>query len=120
MLSAVAPHKEYFIRCSTWVSSGLTNKYKLRLRALPNEKHSSLFRQIVNDKKGFMTSTPGPNVIKLFTFVFNECSQKARVFDPGKLFKPSLMIVGKAKSLPQRGTSFRVSTWVGSSLSQKH
>jgi hypothetical protein len=59
-----------YAECRSWVSSGLTNKYKIRLQTLANGKHASLFRQIVNDKKGFTTSTPGPNVIKLFTFIF--------------------------------------------------
>ncbi len=37
----------------------------------------------------------GTNVIKLFTSVIYECSQKARLLVPGK---PSLMFVGKAMS----------------------
>ncbi len=36
-------------------------------------------------------SSPGPNVIKLFTDVINECLYKARVFVPGKTFLSSLM-----------------------------
>ncbi len=70
MLSVAATHKAGFISCSTWVSSGLTNGHNIKLKTLAHKKHSSLFRQIVNEKKGFMTSTPGPNVIKLFMFIF--------------------------------------------------
>ncbi len=42
---------------------------------------------------------PGPNVIKHFTSVIYLNLLLARVFVPGKPFKPSLMIVGKARSL---------------------
>jgi hypothetical protein len=48
-------------------------------------------------KKSFIKRTPGANVIKLYTAVsydfFNE-------FVPGKPFQPSLLFVGKARSLP--------------------
>jgi hypothetical protein len=44
---------------------------------------------------------PGVNPIQLFTAVFFEFSLYDRVFLPGKLFPPSLIFVGKAKSLPQ-------------------
>ncbi len=39
------------------------------------------------------------NVIKLFTAVSYDFSQKARAFVPDKLFQPSLNFVGKARSL---------------------
>ncbi len=63
-------------------------------------------------------SCPGPNVIKLFTSVIYESSQKARIFRD-KPFQPSLMFVGKAKSTPLKGAFLMCSTWVGSNLSHK-
>ncbi len=42
------------------------------------------------------------------------------MFVPGKPLQPSLLFAGKAKSLPKMGTSFRCSSWVGSSPSHKH
>jgi len=42
------------------------------------------------------------------------------VFDPGKLFQPSLMSVGKARGLPKSGAPERHLTWVGSGLACKH
>jgi hypothetical protein len=45
----------------------------------------------------------GTNVIKLFKAVIYQCLQYARVFVPGKPFQPSLMFVGKGRSLPQSG-----------------
>jgi len=47
---------------------------------------------------------PGVNFIKLFTVVNYKFFKKARVFVPGKLFKSSLMFVGRARSLPKRTT----------------
>jgi hypothetical protein len=45
-------------------------------------------------------SEPGANVKKLFTAASYDFSYNARAFFPGKPFQPSLMFVGKAKSLP--------------------
>jgi len=42
------------------------------------------------------------------------------VFVPGKPFQPSLMLVGKAMSLPQSGAAVRGFTWVGTVLTRKH
>ncbi len=44
---------------------------------------------------------PGPNVIKLFTSVIYEFSEQARVFVSCMPLWPSLMFVGKARSLPK-------------------
>jgi hypothetical protein len=43
-----------------------------------------------------MRSTPGPNVIKLYTAVIYEFLKFAWVFVLDKPFQPSLMFVGKA------------------------
>jgi hypothetical protein len=51
-------------------------------------------------KQSFITSTPGVDVIKLFTAVSCSFSYLARVFVRGWHFRPSLMFVGKANSLP--------------------
>jgi hypothetical protein len=48
-----------------------------------------------------MIQAPGPNVIKLFTLVIYEFLLQDRVFVPGMSFQPSLMLVGKARSLPK-------------------
>ncbi len=48
----------------------------------------------------FITLTPGPNFIKLFTAVSYEFSQLARVFAPGKPFQLSLLFLGEARNLP--------------------
>ncbi len=45
-----------------------------------------------------MIMSPGPNDIKLLTSVIYDSPYYARVFVPGKPFKPSLMFVGKARS----------------------
>jgi hypothetical protein len=42
----------------------------------------------------------GANVIKLFTSVSYDFSLYIRAFVPGKPFQPSLMFVGKSRSLP--------------------
>ncbi len=54
-------------------------------------------------KKSKATLTPWPNVIKLFTAVIYECSLKARMLVPGKIFHTSIMFTSKAKSFPKRG-----------------
>jgi hypothetical protein len=46
--------------------------------------------------KGFMRSIPGPNVIKLFLSGIYEFGNKL-----GRPFQPSLVFVGKARSLPK-------------------
>ena len=42
------------------------------------------------------------------------------MFVSGKLSKPSLMLVGKARAYPRGQHLKRCSTWVGSSLNHKH
>ncbi len=43
----------------------------------------------------------GPNVIKLFTVVIYECSQKTRVLVSGRPFQHNLMFVGKVGAYPR-------------------
>ncbi len=50
--------------------------------------------------KSFIVQDPGANVIKLFTAVRCEFSKQASVFVLGKPFQTSLLLVGKARSLP--------------------
>ncbi len=47
-----------------------------------------------------MKLRPGANVIELFKGVDYELKQEARVFVLDKPFQPTLMCVGKARSLP--------------------
>jgi hypothetical protein len=48
----------------------------------------------------FIKLTPGANVINFFTVVSYEFLLKGRVFSRGKPFQPSLLFVGKVRSLP--------------------
>ena len=59
------------------------------------------------------------NVIKLFTAVSYEFSLKARVLAPGKLNHPTLMFVGKARSLPYSGRPERCFFLLGCSFIHK-
>jgi hypothetical protein len=70
--------------------------------------------------KSIITLGLGANVIKLFTGVSNGFSYQARVFVAGKPFQPSLVFVGKARSLPYRGASERLINRVGSCFTNKH
>jgi len=45
-----------------------------------------------------------------------ECTKYAGVFDPGRLFQPSLMFVGKARNLPESRLPERRYTRLGSGL----
>jgi hypothetical protein len=63
---------------------------------------------------------PGPNVIKLFTVVSYDFLYYVRAFVHGKPFQPSLMFVGKSRSLPYTGATPRCFTWVGFCLTCKH
>ncbi len=97
---------------------GLTHKHQTklvrRLRDLAYYKNPS-----ITDKKSFITLAPGVNVIKPFTIViYYSCL--ARVFVPRKIFQPSLMLVGKARSLHQSGATERCFTLVGSGPTCKH
>ncbi len=56
-------------------------------------------RATITDVKSFIVQPPGPNV-KKFTTVIYKCLQKARVLVSDRLFRPSLIFVGKASSLP--------------------
>jgi hypothetical protein len=47
----------------------------------------------------FITLAPGPNVIKLFTFVVYPCFAKARVFVLKKPLQPSPKYMSKARRL---------------------
>jgi hypothetical protein len=58
--------------------------------------------------KIFMKSTLGACTIKLFKAV------------SGKPFQPSLMFVGEARSIPQRGAPEKFFTQVSSGLTSKH
>jgi hypothetical protein len=46
---------------------------------------------------------PVPNVIKLFTSIIDEFSQRARVFVLGKPVQPGLMFMSEAKAYPSEG-----------------
>jgi hypothetical protein len=48
-------------------------------------------------KKSFLNLTPGSNVVQYVTTVDYKCSQKTRLFVPGKLFQPSVMSVASLK-----------------------
>ncbi len=56
--------------------------------------------QYFTDKKSYITLAPGDNVIKHFMPVTYEYLQSARVFVPGNPYRPSIVFVGKARSLP--------------------
>jgi hypothetical protein len=73
--------------------------------------HSSLFYYIFSDPGEilFKISTPGPNVIQLFTSVIYECLLYDRVFVHGRPFQPNLMSVSKARAYP-REAPFKCST----------
>ncbi len=71
-----------------------------RLGRPVRDKHSCLLQTLENcSLKSLITSTAGSNVIKRFV-----CNLKMFicyiVFVPGKPLEPSLMFVGKARSLP--------------------
>jgi hypothetical protein len=61
------------------------------------------------------TTTSGANVIKLFTDVSYDFSKLERL-SLASHFQPSLMFVGKSRSLPQRGGHKKVLHLVGSCL----
>jgi hypothetical protein len=59
--------------------------------------------RLLRQPESFITLAPGSNIIKLFTDVIYGCSQKDSV--PGRLFKPSIIFVCKAKIL--KGASLK-------------
>jgi hypothetical protein len=61
-------------RCSHWVCSGLDPEIlRPDFKRVSKDKHSSLLGLFVCDKeKSLITSTPGVNVIKLFSFVADD------------------------------------------------
>ncbi len=69
--------------------------------------------------KGFMRSIPGPNVIKLFLSGIYEFGNKLECFVLDRPFQPSLMFVGKARSLPLSEASERCLIGLSSSLTHK-
>jgi hypothetical protein len=54
-------------------------------------------------KKKLYNNDPRSKVIKLISAVIYECSQQVRMFVPRRPFRPSLIFVGKAGSLPKSG-----------------
>ncbi len=65
------------------------------LENLARDKHSSLLRKFVNYGQKIIITLPN-----VFTAVIYKCSKQASGFDPGNSFQPSLMLVGKSRSLP--------------------
>ncbi len=64
------PKKEASERSSNWVGSGLALKFKDMTGEGVKIKHTSLLGLIISEKeKGFITLTPGGNLIKPFFFV---------------------------------------------------
>ncbi len=59
-----------------------------------------------------------PMLKKLFTFIIYKCLKQAEVFD--KPFQPSLMLVGKARSLLQSGAPEGCFTQVSSCITCKN
>ncbi len=89
------------------------------LEKLDRDKQSTLLQTLVNyGEKNYNIAT-GAIVIKLFTAVSYKFLQKARAFAPGKPFQPSLMFVGKARSLPKSRAPERCFTWVDSCLTHR-
>jgi len=87
-------------------------KWTPKITPLTQEKNALAYSAVesVTNKKGFVISlSPLPNVLKLFTSVNYECSEKARVLVPGKPLKPSLMFASKA-GLYSSEEPFRCST----------
>jgi hypothetical protein len=67
------------------------------------DKQCSLLRIFVNyDVKSFITFAPGPNVLNPFTALILRIFG-IKAFAAAKYFQTSLMIVGKAWSLPKSG-----------------
>ncbi len=81
------------------IGSGLTHKHKTKWEKLAMDKHSGLLRIFVNYSRNFfITFGPGPNVIKLYMSLINDCSLIAKVFIPVKPFRHGLIFRGKARS----------------------
>jgi hypothetical protein len=57
---------------------------------------------------------------KTFFSVTNECAKQARLFVPGRLYKPSLMFEYKTKSLPRSGAPDKCFVRVSSILTHKY
>ncbi len=66
-----------------------------------NRKQASLFASVPPMKNKVLTLTLGTNAIEPFTAIICECSEQDGVFVRGK---PSLMLAGKARSLPKWST----------------
>ncbi len=62
----------------------------------------------------------GPYSQHVILFVTYEWTKYVRVLVPGRLFKLSLMFVGKASSQPQTGSLERCFIRVGSDVTRKH
>jgi hypothetical protein len=65
--------------------------------------------------KSFIVKAQGRIILKTFFIATDATPKLARVFNTGWLFQPSLMFVGKARSLPERGF-----TLVSSGLIRKY
>ncbi len=64
-------------------------------------KHTSLLRNLyITNPLSFYSTAPGPYVVKPFTALIYDCSWLVRSFVPVKPFQPSLMSLGKSRSLP--------------------
>ncbi len=63
---------------------------------------------------------PGPDFIKLFMSVIYDCLPWVRMSVHGKPFQPSLLFVGKARSLLYGVAPKKCFTQVGSGLTHKH
>ncbi len=112
---ALGPYSQHFIFFPTfkWAQKARV-LHNTKLQFLSRDKHSSLLGPFVSDEENeFGTWRAGANFIKLFLSVIYGFSLYAKVFVPGKLFQPSLMFVGEARSLPQNGAPERCFTRVG-------
>jgi len=55
----------------------------------------------------FLLSLPWPNITNHFTTAICDYLSSAKLFVPGRPYQPRLMVMGKARSLPQSGVHER-------------
>jgi len=106
--------------CREWFKVWPSLKCPNRSSSEVRSNVRKLFKRKIPGTSPVDSARPGDTLIKLFSVVNYKCAWLARVFVLGRPFHPSLMLVGKVRSLPMSGAPQRCFTRVGFGLTCIH
>ncbi len=105
--------------CSTWVDRGLSKKCLKSLKKLLQRNALAYSSPKSATEKSVVMSSPGVNVIKLFSSMLMTRPNKLECLHLAKTFQSGLTFARSTRGLPKKEAYEMCSNWVGSGLALK-